>query len=305
MLSISAAAFGRQITVDPLVTLNLASQMTEIPSFIPIFAALRLAITELQAYYSQIPFENVLQDQRRFPYFCAFGTKHLSYQYGLVQGDDCLVFHAILEPDNQQVVVKFAKQYGEEAHRVCALLGIAPALYHHEILPGDWTVVVMEYVSGGFKELWDCPHAERKGLRPAIESAVSKMHNAGYVHGDLHRANVLCNINEKIVKFIDWDWAGKPGEAKYPLTINRGVPRHGTVRPLGPVLVEHDIASVESVVCMGMSRYCISVQSLTDCKLARRRNHTRILVDARSRLYDTMSKRAALLCSNHHLASSR
>ncbi|EPQ53377.1 hypothetical protein GLOTRDRAFT_17241, partial [Gloeophyllum trabeum ATCC 11539] len=57
-------------------------------------------------------------------------------------------------------------------------------------------------------------------VRKAVEHKLALLHEAGYVHGDVRDVNVLvCGADgsgEKDVLLVDWDWAGRGAEARYP-----------------------------------------------------------------------------------------
>ncbi|KAJ7826696.1 hypothetical protein B0H14DRAFT_2161133, partial [Mycena olivaceomarginata] len=46
-----------------------------------------------------------------------------------------------------------------------------------------------------------------------LTEIISVLHNGGYVFGDLRWPNIM--VAKKEVKLIDFDWAGKVGQAKY------------------------------------------------------------------------------------------
>lgn len=256
-LSISAAILGSKVTIDPLVTINLASARHDLPKFVPILAALRVAIAELEKYYSQDPLPTVDHGQLRYPYFNTIpGTgMKLAYTEQLTSLPNRLVFKAATYSDREEshsdpfVIVKFCRDYGTDAHRACAAAGTAPRLIHTETLPGGWTVVVMEWIKLPFKLLTELSDKERDDLRPALTKAVGAMHEAGFVHGDLRRANILGDPGTKSVRIVDWDRARSEGSARYPLM---AIPRPAVgVRALQPILKAHDLASLNILLAPG------------------------------------------------------
>ena len=138
------------------------------------------------------------------------------------------VFLADAQRDSKvtPVVVKFAHDYSEEGHRLLAAAGLAPQLHYcaYEESVLMW-VVVMEYVPG----------EEVNGVlsNPAhiasLRAAITTLHRAGLVFGDLRRPNVLV-AKERLV-LIDFDWCGKDGEATYPsdILLEEGTSWHGGV----------------------------------------------------------------------------
>src|SRR5690554_2262406 len=50
--------------------------------------------------------------------------------------------------------------------------------------------------------------------------ALTILHSAGFVHGDLRDANVMVNESGRVC-IIHFDWSGKEGTARYPSTMNK------------------------------------------------------------------------------------
>ena len=169
-----------------------------------------------------------------------------------------LVF--VAEPDKKDLgtlCVKFTRRYSEDARRFLAQLGYAPRLRAVMRLPGGWIMVVMDYSE--YAHLCDPTLLISDELRHTIMAKVSeivqKLHDARFVHGDIRSLNLLVDRRTLTSKdgikihFIDFDWAGRQGEAVYPMRVN-----NVTVwRPEGasdgkPILAEHDIAMVNSLL---------------------------------------------------------
>ncbi|KAE9390314.1 hypothetical protein BT96DRAFT_889391 [Gymnopus androsaceus JB14] len=123
--------------------------------------------------------------------------------------------------DDEKVVVKFVQQYSVDAHSMAHELGFAPRLRYAG--PPYWAdeiacsyqdplMIVMDFVEG--VPLVTLTSADLESLK----EKVGKLHEAGFVHGDLRPPNILMTIDGPQV--IDWDWAGKKGAAEYPSFIN-------------------------------------------------------------------------------------
>lgn len=117
--------------------------------------------------------------------------------------------------NNQQILIKFSRQYGKELHEFCASMTYAPELLAFERLPGGWFGVAMEYFPSGKRIL------ESEGLHEYGENwltdiikVVNAFHTHGYVHGDLRPPNFIVNGDRLLL--VDFDWGGKSGEAKFP-----------------------------------------------------------------------------------------
>lgn len=133
------------------------------------------------------------------------------------------------------------------AHQALEAFGFAPPLLSCQRLPGPWLMVVMPYLKD--VSTWS---AAMQKPEDRLHAAVNVLHSAGYVHGDLRGCNVMMD-NEKVrgssfepvcldaatlssapywhfhcskrlwivqVYVVDFEWAGKEGEARYPLYIN-------------------------------------------------------------------------------------
>ncbi len=123
--------------------------------------------------------------------------------------------------DFVEVVVKFTTQYNSAAHSILADAGFAPKL--HACIPvcGGLKMVVMDRVQGQNAYAW---RAERRcKLPPAVyegvRSAIELLHQAGFVFGDLRLSNIMLTPDGHVM-LVDFDWAGKADEARYPATLN-------------------------------------------------------------------------------------
>jgi serine/threonine protein kinase len=74
-------------------------------------------------------------------------------------------------------------------------------------------MVVMDFVEEGTE-----PHLTSQG-REDIKRAISFLHTAGYVFGDLRDANVL-KLPDGRAMLVDFDWSGKEGQVFYPMGLN-------------------------------------------------------------------------------------
>jgi serine/threonine protein kinase len=173
----------------------------------------------------------------------------LEYHSPIEDEFNSVTFKAIMTIDGipTWVVVKFteAGAYGIDAHKASSAQGFAPKLYYAgEMSPGSrFWMVVMEFVPGS--TLLDLSNKKRKiprSYREEIYAAVHWLHDNGFVFGDLRAQNIMINSEGK-VKLIDFDWAGKAGEARYPLLINRDerLEWHEGVKPGGVIELQHDL----------------------------------------------------------------
>lgn len=124
------------------------------------------------------------------------------------------LFVARREDTGCEVLIKFCPhRYGQDAHEMLALRGCAPALYGTRSV-GHFTMVVMELVEG---TQWHGP-THRDRYWETLSSALGAFHDAGMVHGDLRSPNLMVNGDRVMV--LDFDWAGRAGEVRYPCVLN-------------------------------------------------------------------------------------
>ncbi|CAG8667674.1 15633_t:CDS:2, partial [Acaulospora colombiana] len=150
--------------------------------------------------------------------------------------------HKTEEEYQHEVAVKFVYNYtgtyGEAVHQYLSDLDLAPRLYCAKELHVGLFMVVMEHLSfekgtGGWVELdtfrgklGDMADAVRKKL----EGIIGVLQDQKMVHADLRPTNIMMKVDgnyhimmhkdEPILRVIDFDWAGKANEARYPPFLN-------------------------------------------------------------------------------------
>ncbi|CCA70121.1 hypothetical protein PIIN_04060 [Serendipita indica DSM 11827] len=124
-----------------------------------------------------------------------------------------------------------------------------------ERLPGGWWMVVMEYLSEDEYSTRSSVKVDVIKFKEAIKDAVDVLHVNGFVHGDIRTCNIMVcrwwddDIGMKNVKVIDFDWAGRVGEAKYPANVNyTEIMRPEDARDGLLIKKEHDLEMLERVV---------------------------------------------------------
>jgi len=129
---------------------------------------------------------------------------------------------------------------------VCGELGIALKMVGFEKLPGSWHVVVMECLPSSFQQLGALTSEAILKLEGRVTDVVWRMHNAGFVHGDLRDTNILVDVtaNNDGVKIVDWDWAGAQGSVEYPISINLQVPCAAAVGGGATIDMAHDMETM-------------------------------------------------------------
>lgn len=191
--------------------------------------AFKNTVGRLEEYYKSLA--SAPSVVRTFPYPTSYEDERgqqikFTYQSRI---DEKLVFHASVDGsvENKDLCVKFTKRYSEEAHQFLANLGYAPKLRKVTLLPADWIMVVMDFSQ--YVRLFDLfpPSVEsRSFVKSKIHDIIQELHDNGFVHGDIRDANILVDretLTSKdgcSVHLIDFDWAGKDQEARYPARVN-------------------------------------------------------------------------------------
>ena len=84
-------------------------------------------------------------------------------------------------------------------------------------------MVVMDYIGDLFMSCNDTQPGLATGLQDLILEEMKLLHQAGYVHGDLHDTNLMVRQDGQLdFMVVDFDWAGKIDETYYPMNVNTG-----------------------------------------------------------------------------------
>lgn len=217
------------------------------------FVAFKRAVRTLEAYYHEITSINQSHppQPQMFPYRTYFNcweggnALQQDFKYTSQPIKDKLIFFASL-PD-KEVCIKFVHHYSKDAHEACASLGCAPKLHAFETSPGGWFMVVMDRLAPeGYATLWEV--ALTKRTFDTIRNCLVRLHQMGYVHGDVRDMNIMVSKRDGTSVLIDFDWAGKIGDVRYPMNVNRA----GIWRPSGAVdgkliMAEHDMEMLDHI----------------------------------------------------------
>lgn len=222
-----------------------------------IFSAVAKAVRKLHAYYDDLKLSDTPVPSRLFPcptfgledqlHFQLTFTEKLCFESKVPR----LLFGAEItekSEDNhvsKKVIVKFAEEYGEEAHRLLAEHRLAPRLHFcKRTLCGLW-MIVMDRVEG--QDAYTLfPGEPPDYVKEDVDRAIQLLHQHGFVHGDICMSNILVvrksrsqqqvgaptststegEVIEMDVDYpnsempgavlIDFDWAGKDGKTNYP-----------------------------------------------------------------------------------------
>lgn len=181
---------------------------------------LKHGIAEMKHFYASEMGQGRQARQVGWPTIRRYGTQAFRYtRRFLAAGPFKAVYQAETLPKREEIVVKFVKTYSAEAHRLLAELGMAPKLLYYSAEEkgfekvGGLDMVVMEFLEeepGGTwnKTRWD-----------QIKKGLEVLHETGFVFGDLRKNNILLLANNRTM-LIDFDWSGKAGKARYPMSLN-------------------------------------------------------------------------------------
>ncbi|KAK0242163.1 hypothetical protein EDD85DRAFT_278209 [Armillaria nabsnona] len=201
-----------------------------------VLRALKAGVRTLDDYYRDLvhlPLSSNAHHPRFFPFPTSFNEPRVHFKYlePLKPLDpDCVTFLAETVPDKTKVVVKFAQTYGAEAHRLLAQHNLAPPLLHFKHLNEDGAgygalqMVMMGYVEGKTATKVFNGAALSQNIVGDLKRALDILHTEGLVFGDLRRPNIMIvpGPNEDdTAQLIDFDWAGKENEVRYPIHLNQ------------------------------------------------------------------------------------
>ncbi|KAH9847048.1 hypothetical protein C2E23DRAFT_863651 [Lenzites betulinus] len=155
----------------------------------------------------------LLTDLRFVDRFEYFGHRYKDQRGKSVVTFSRSLFRAQLGGDEREVLVKFAFRYSEVAHRLLAAHDppLAPQLHCCMPLLGGIMVVVMDVVRG-HDAIATIDHNAPlpSSTVDEVKTALETLHNAGLVHGDLRRPNIVAverGPGRMGAMLIDFDWA--------------------------------------------------------------------------------------------------
>ncbi|KAH9941866.1 uncharacterized protein BXZ73DRAFT_88259 [Epithele typhae] len=229
---ISGKPVVQRLTRDLWLSHDHQADEAELLENARVLYALTLALTGLRGFYARLPLPTT-EASRFFPSatrYRAPSGRPMTFTYSAVlkdPGEGSTVFRARLDgPEPQDVVVKFVERYGAAAHTLLASAGLAPGLlYCGDIWPEE-----------------DPPY---DGHQMVVDRALKILHEKGMVHGDVRPLNVLLLRGweegvEGRVRLIDFDWAGRVGEARYPSHLSKRVFPVEGVQDFAPITPAHD-----------------------------------------------------------------
>ncbi|KAI0730658.1 hypothetical protein C8Q76DRAFT_715689 [Earliella scabrosa] len=155
--------------------------------------------------------------------------------------------------DEAEVVVKFTAEYNADAHHILARAGLAPTLHACVPVCGGMLMVVMDRVHG--KMAWVAEQSSEllpHTVYEDVKAAIDLLHHNGVVFGDLRTPNVMVldrtsgDPPRMGAMLVDFDWAGKADEKRYPAVLNDGLDIWPPGADRGAIMrKEHDLYMLE------------------------------------------------------------
>jgi len=223
------------------------------------FGAFKIAVDKLCQHYQALgraqpkpptP-ERSLRLAFPYPDSWTVGGEKFTLTYRFRRYEDKLIFHATTTEGDARFV-KFTRRYSKEAHDACAEAGVAPKLHGFLPLPAGWYMVVMEYFAPETYSVLEASDSDDASLVAGIHAVVQRMHDLGYVHGDVRQVNMMKRLQRTgewgvgSLFLIDFDWAGLVGRVRYPRNLNKkSVIRHADAEDGALIEQTHDRFMIE------------------------------------------------------------
>lgn len=230
--------------------------------------ALWQSVCSLRKFYEELDLTNynLNNTQRFFPYFNQFETNNkaiVRFTYDSELTEEKNLWHVHTNDNNHRLIVKFAKQYNAEAHKLCAEHGFAPELlYYNKDEIYGWHIIVMEYIDGSILSNVNKTKDEIERIFQEVYNAMQKLHEKKLVFGDLRKSNIMIQKDIDGVqhaKLVDFDWCGIEGQAYYPAFINHDINWPSGVSDKKPLNRSHDECFF-NILCdefdMGHLKFC-------------------------------------------------
>ncbi|KAG6883758.1 hypothetical protein C0993_003959, partial [Termitomyces sp. T159_Od127] len=206
----------------------------------------------IENHYASIVKEKSLKLRRQYPFLSSYRDdveqRDIGFTYGEQLGEDKLLFSAVTD-SIEFIVIKFTTQYSVDAHKYLARLGLAPRIRQSVRISADWFAIIMDW--SDYTNLYEfgshLSELQRDKVRSRVLDIVQELHRGCFVHGDIRDTNLLVDIDSLVdevvqIHLVDFDWAGRIGEARYPYGLNyTTVKRPKEVTSGGLIAEQHDI----------------------------------------------------------------
>jgi serine/threonine protein kinase len=204
-------------------------------------------VKSLEAHYMDL--STSVLGNRAFPYQTHYQDETgqvIDFKYESRIPEKLVFFAKANQEELPSLCVKFVRRYSADAHLLLAEAGHAPKLRSFTSLPGGWHMVVMD--ASPFSLLSSISRKSCNIAVSTVQNAVGILHKHNFVHGDIRDCNILAHVDDKenaIIHIIDFDWAGKIGEARYPMRVNtKSVARPSGVGDGELITTHHDLQMI-------------------------------------------------------------
>ena len=226
-MAISGAVFSNTACVDKFTTLSLLCQPNDYKANISVtrtLKALKNAVHRLKAHYKDLDTHLAPKEveQLQYPVFRSYRASDgntIDFVYtGKIKDSDS-VFRA-MESKNpeKKLFVKFVREYGSDAYKLCVENGYAPVLYTVTQVTASYLMVVMEEVCNAklLYVFYAANPSKGEQLKMQCKNTLDLLHSHNLCHGDYRDSNILVSDDGRVF-IIDFDWSGKANEQKIPL----------------------------------------------------------------------------------------
>jgi len=272
---------GDRVKVEPLTPLfNLSTHRMEQDDRFAIASSLDALVaaahnltthyqaldTEARANHVPSDYYSRLQKARGFPFLTSYehDGRRITLTYDARLDDEKLIFSAIVgqgDSAHDECLVKYTRWYSKETHEHLASYGFAPMLRQCVQVSAEWIAIIMD--RSKYEVLYGqmLSNAEQEKVRRKVNSMVQVLHEGGFVHGDIRDVNLLVDVgslasDNVAVHVVDFDWAGRIGEARYPIGVNtKTVWRPAGVKS-GQLITTRDDEDMVSYLFYGSPAIC-------------------------------------------------
>jgi len=254
------AVYLSRVVIQPLtdfipltIHLRIPDQVMRIARF---FFALSTSLRQLNNFYQNLNFDQLIPYQRFFPYIRQFQLQERLVPFTYINellNDDCTrtIWKAkTTDTDTEciMIVVKFVSRYNVKAHQICADNGYAPNLLYcsddNEAKKlGGLKMIIMKYVDGISldKIHKDGGMSNNQAILHDVNAAIQLLHDHNLVFADLHAPNIMIVDDGQHAKLIDFDWCGTHDVDRYPPSMNSKLPWPPGADPCAILKKEYDV----------------------------------------------------------------
>jgi len=208
-------------------------------------------VHNLKHYYTELDVQSDLPLlSHRYPYPTSILNHQVEYVFRFPKK---LLFGVKINGRDGDYLLKFTRQYSSDVHEFLAGHDADPALLGCQTLVNGWIMVLMALSKYRMLHGMVLSEDMKSRIRTKLKDVIGVLHKNNCVHGDVRDINILVDLEsldtEDIrLHIVDFDWAGKCGEAKYPSGVNcKSVNRRWDVAGGREILKEHDEYMIDNL----------------------------------------------------------